>query len=207
MKSDRKSDKKSGRKSGKKFSKQQMHESAESQTLQKKPSYLGLLNAIAVGEARNDRVLRVWRDATDNKALAKVLDVVAIRECEHAAAFTKRLCELGYGVRESATETHEANVRLAASTASDCEKFKALLGIDDSGSEEDPFGNLFADHSIDATTGALLGRYIAEERDSGRRLREAFKAVNRSEDPVLDDIAKRLDRLTQTLEEIKALRN
>ena len=35
----------------------------------------------------------------------------------------------------------------------------------------------FNDTSIDPETGALLGRYIAEERDSGRRLQAAYSAV------------------------------
>ena len=65
-----------------------------------KPSYLGLLNAIAVGEARGQALLEAWADTSANSALAEVLGFVAIREREHAAAFTKRLCELGFSVRE-----------------------------------------------------------------------------------------------------------
>ena len=33
---------------------------------------------------------------------------------------------------------------------------------------------MFNDTTIDITTGQLLGRYIAEERDSGRKLRECY---------------------------------
>jgi len=171
-----------------------------------KPSYLGLLNAIAVGEARADRVLRTWCDVTADETLATVLNLVAIREHEHAAAFTKRLCELGFGVQESDSDAHQADLAFAASAAPDREKFRVLLKIEDPADDADPFDQLFTDKSIDARTGALLGRYIAEERDSGRRLRAACAALSSPPgDPVLEEIAARLDRLTETLEELKAL--
>lgn len=173
-----------------------------------KPTYLGLLNAIAIGEARADAVLRIWRDTTSSSDLAQVLDFVAIREREHAAAFTKRLCELGFALREKTSETHDAHLSLAASNIGDREKFKALLNIDAESAAEDPFCGLFQDTSIDPATGALLGRYIAEERDSDRRLRGAFAllAEDDAKDDVLDDIARRLERLTETLDELKSMR-
>jgi hypothetical protein len=149
-----------------------------------------------------------WRDATGNEALAGVLNFVAIREREHAAAFEKRICELGFSVRESDEQSFRERLALAGSGASDREKFARLLNLrsGDDG-DEDPFDALFDDKSIDPGTGALLGRYIAEERDSGRRLRAACAALDDPvRDPVLDDIAERLDRLTSTLEELKALR-
>jgi len=143
-----------------------------------KPSYLGLLNAIAIGEARAASVLAAWRDATHHPELATVLDLVAIRETEHAAAFTKRICELGFSVREQPSDTFSRQLSLAQSDASDAEKFAALLNIGEGRREEDPFRNLFADESIDPGTGTLLGRYIAEERDSGRRLRAAYSCLD-----------------------------
>ena len=181
---------------------------SEQQSDPGKPTYLGLLNAIAIGEARADAVLRVWRDATSSSELARVLDFVAIREREHAAAFTKRLCELGFALREKLSETHDAHLGLAASDVSDREKFKTLLNIDAESQRADPFSRLFEDQSIDPATGALLGRYIAEERDSGRRLHAACAALGEDDakDEVLDDIARRLERLTETLEELKSLR-
>ena len=174
-----------------------------------KPSYLGLLNAIAVAEGRADKVLSAWRDATGNHSLSEVLDFVAIREREHSAAFCKRICELGFQVREKPSETHDAELHLAASDASDTEKFRRLLQIGRGSTAEDPFGELFSDTTIDPITGALLGRYIAEERDSGRRLRDAFECLDSepASENVLDDIASRLERLTVTLEELKVLRN
>ena len=43
--------------------------------------------------------------------------------------------------------------------------------------EEDVFGGFMKDRSIDPETGALMGRYIAEERDSGRRLLAEYRRV------------------------------
>ncbi len=181
--------------------------------MSQKPTYLGLLNAIAVGEGRGHALLSAWQDATGDAGLAEVLNVVAIREQEHSAAFTKRLCELGFSVREKSSDQFDENLELAASDASDVEKFRHLLGYEPDGSEpkepkDDPLANLFSDRTIDPQTGALLGRFVAEERDSERRLRGALASICRDApaDPVLQDIATRLDRLSATLEDLKKLR-
>lgn len=187
--------------------------------MSQKPTYLGLLNAIAVGEGRGHALLSAWQDATSDAGLAEVLNVVAIREQEHSAAFTKRLCELGFSVREKPSDQFDENLRLAASDASDVEKFRHLLGYEPDGPDQkkpkkpkepkdDPLANLFSDRTIDPQTGALLGRFVAEERDSERRLRGALASIcsDAPADPVLRDIATRLDRLSATLEDLKKLR-
>ena len=53
------------------------------------------------------------------------------------------------------------------------------LGLDrlDRGSEPDIFDKFFNDHTIDIRTGELLGRYIAEERDTGRLLRSCYEQL------------------------------
>ena len=56
-----------------------------------KPSYLPLLNSIAVNEAKGEELLQTWADATKDKDLKAALEFVAIREGEHAMAFTKRM--------------------------------------------------------------------------------------------------------------------
>ncbi|MEQ8859906.1 MAG: ferritin-like domain-containing protein [Pseudomonadales bacterium] len=180
-----------------------------------KPSYLGLLNAIAVGERRGHAVLSAWRETTRDPELKDVLNTVAIREEEHAAAFTKRLCELGFGVRESASPEFEESLAAARSQSSDADKFRSVLGYgkpEDGGG--DPLARVFDDPTIDPQTGALLGRFIAEERDSERRLRAACAHVapaagpgaSKDDDSLLADIAERIDRLSQTLEDLKQLR-
>jgi len=179
-----------------------------------KPSYLGLLNAIALGEQRGHAVLDAWCRSTPDRELAGVLETVAIREWEHAAAFTKRLCELGYGLREDANPEFEETLAVAGSTAPDAEKFRRVLGYgSDRDGGQDPLARVFDDTTIDPQTGALLGRFIAEERDSERQLRAAWARCREAaarplgdEERLLGDIAERIDRLSRTLEDLKQLR-
>ncbi len=44
----------------------------------------------------------------------------------------------------------------------------------DTGDQPDVFDDFFKDHTIDIQTGELLGRYIAEERDTARLLRRCY---------------------------------
>jgi Mn-containing catalase len=64
------------------------------------PTYLPLLNSIAVNEAKGQILLDAWASTTKDESLAQALRFVAIREGEHAMAFTKRMCELGHAVCE-----------------------------------------------------------------------------------------------------------
>ena len=188
-----------------------------------KPSYLGLLNAIAVGEGRGYQLLSTWAECTPDTELANALTVIALREQEHAAAFEKRMCELGYTVRRKDDPAFDARLEVAGSAISDRKKFKKVLGIRknnaDSANQPDQFANLFGDPNIDIQTGALLGRFIAEERDSGRRLRAAHRSLNgraasqqraasqlNGEARELDEICARLDALTETIDGLKAAR-
>lgn len=146
-----------------------------------KPSYLPLLNAIAVNEAKGETLLQTWADATSDAQLKSTLEFVAIREGEHAMAFTKRMCELGHAVDEQSAfqvfKDFDGLVACAASDASDAEKVGMLTGGESGADRPDPFVDFFNDTSIDPETGALLGRYIAEERDSGRRLQAEYDRV------------------------------
>ena len=145
-----------------------------------KPSYLGTLNAIVNGERRGFEFLSAWAEMSPSPDISSVLRTVALREAEHAAAFEKRMCELGYALREKSDANFAEKMKLARSGVSDREKFEKL-GYDkepDEG-ESDQLLQLLADKTIDSQTGALLGRFIAEERDSGRILREAYLSVKR----------------------------
>ena len=64
-----------------------------------KPSYLGLLNAIAVAETRACEYLTAWIAVTPSPEVAAVLRRVAAREGEHGMTFAKRIDELGFQVR------------------------------------------------------------------------------------------------------------
>ena len=143
-----------------------------------KPSYLGLLNAIAVAEAQAHDYLVVWADATPSPDVRKVLLTVAAREGEHGMSFAKRVNELGYEVRCKDDSNFQKSMALVKSDRSDRKKMEKL-GLDrlDTGDKPDIFDGLFKDHSIDIRTGELLGRYIAEERDTARLLRSCYEQL------------------------------
>ena len=143
-----------------------------------KPSYLGLLNAVALAESRAYRYLTEWAALTTDPEVRQVLLTVAAREGEHGMSFAKRINELGYEVRPKPDEKEAENLELVRSDRSDLEKLEAL-GLDklDTGDQPDIFDGFFTDHSIDIRTGELLGRYIAEERDSARLLRRCCEGL------------------------------
>lgn len=135
-----------------------------------KPTYLGLLNALAVVETTAEPYLLAWADATKDAKLAKTLRFVAMREGEHGKAFAKRMLELGYEVRwPETTEYAEKTMKTAASDKTDVQKFRSFK-LGKPVPKTDVFDSMFMDKTIDPITGGLLGRYIAEERDSTRRL-------------------------------------
>ena len=146
-----------------------------------KPSYLGLLNTISLVESRAHAYLTAWADVTPNAAVAAVLRTVAAREGEHAMSFAKRVNELGFELKQADDPNFETQLEVARSSRSDLEKMEELgvlrFCTDDG---PDVFDGFFKDHSIDIRTGELLGRYIAEERDS-LRLLAACRAVLRAE--------------------------
>ena len=139
-------------------------------TMSDKPSYLSLLNAISLGEGEAECYLNCWAETTTDDAVRQVIATVALREGEHSKAFAKRMCELGYTVKPKESSDVAAKMAIASSrTLSDKDKFEKF-GIGTAPTNDDFFTKMFADASIDIQTGALLGRYIAEERDSGRML-------------------------------------
>lgn len=176
-----------------------------------KPSYLKLLNTIAVNEKKGEIFLSAWADSTEDEELAAALRFVAIREGEHAWAFTKRMCELGYAVAEDEAfnvfKDFDALLDCVCSEASDADKVR-YINAAQGGDGNDPFGRFFEDTTIDPDTGALLGRYIAEERDSGRRLQAAYDAVLEKAGSEADNGAspKKSEDLDELRATIKALK-
>jgi Mn-containing catalase len=144
----------------------------------KKPTYLGLLNAIALGEGDAAQYLGAWLVVTQDPEVARALRTVIAREAEHSAAFTKRLDELGYTVLAKTDPKHAKRLRLARSSKSDVEKLEAF-GFARDPNEPDIFDRMFNNHDIDVATGALLGRYIAEERDTLRLLHGVYRKLRR----------------------------
>ena len=79
-----------------------------------KPSYLPLLNTIAVNEKKGELFLSAWADTTSDRDLAAALRFVAIREGEHAWAFSKRICELGFSSRRAPVPRRKCAVSLGS---------------------------------------------------------------------------------------------
>ena len=139
-----------------------------------KPSYLGLLNAIAVAEGRAHAYLTAWADTTKSDDVRAVLRKIAAREGEHAMTFGRRINELGYDVRPN--DDDAVAVALVTSDRSDLEKMETLkLHRLDSGDKPDIFDDFFKDHSIDIGNGCAPR---AVHR-GGARLGAAVQAVSR----------------------------
>ncbi len=177
-----------------------------------KPSYIGVLNAIANAEAVGHRIFKKWAKVTSCDAIRGTLQMVAIREAEHSLAFEKRLCELGYGLKPKEFPELEKSVKVAKSDRSDIEKFEQL-GYGDRerrrDDAEDGLLKLLANKSIDPQTGALLGRYICEERDSARQLLAAYRSIkepSQVNDATLDQVCAQLTALTERVEAMTRLK-
>jgi hypothetical protein len=177
-----------------------------------KPSYLGLLNALAVNETRAYEYLSAWAEVTTSEDVRNVLLKVAAREGEHGMAFAKRIDELGYHVRQKDDPNHDKAMALVCSDRSDLEKMERLkLNLLDTGDQPDVLDSLFNDHSIDIRTGEILGRYIAEERDTARLLRSCYdqlKAAAGSSsagDGALSAIEDKVDALCRAVDELRQI--
>jgi rubrerythrin len=141
-----------------------------------KPGYLGLLNAISLAESAAGVYLEAWANVTPNADLAATLRLVAARERSHGEVFCRRIAELGYTLRPRANPRDaEQLAKLANPNISDLEKIPAARE-----EEVDPFAEIrrrISEGEFDPMTANLMNWYIAEEKDSGRRLREAYDCV------------------------------
>jgi ferritin len=142
-----------------------------------KPSYLGLLNAISLAETEAGHYLTAWANATDDEELASTLRFVAARETSHGELFCRRLCELGYDLRQKVDPKAATRLaRYANPKLSDCEK----VGPEREDTGAEPFGDIkkaIADGVYDDMTCNMLQWYINEELDSGRRLNKVYAKV------------------------------
>jgi hypothetical protein len=179
-----------------------------------KPSYLSLLNALALNECRAHEYLTAWAAVTPSEDVRNVLLKVAAREGEHGMTFAKRIDELGYHVRDKENPSHEKAMSLVCSDRSDLEKMERLkLHLLDKGDEPDIFDNFFRDHSIDIRTAEILGRYIAEERDTARLLRSCYEQLcaaagspsSAEGDRSLGAIEDKVDALCRAVDELRQI--
>jgi hypothetical protein len=141
-----------------------------------KPAYLGLLNAISLAETAAGVHLEAWAAATANPELAQALRLVAAREGSHGEVFCRRIAELGYSLRPKPDPREDARLaRLADPDRSDLDKIPPR-----GASEADPFADIrrrLAEGEFDPMTANLMNWYIAEEKDSEKRLHEAYERV------------------------------
>jgi hypothetical protein len=181
-----------------------------------KPSYLGLLNAIAVAESNAHEYLSAWIAVTPSSEVCAVLRTVAAREGEHGMSFAKRVDELGFQVRRKDDSEHAKRLEIAASDCSDLQKMKALgLHRLDTNDRPDIFDGIFRDHSIDIWTAELLGRYIAEERDTARLLRNCYEQLKKAAkagepttsaaDDRLTGLEEKIDTVCRAVEELRQI--
>jgi hypothetical protein len=147
------------------------------ETTTPKPSYLGLLNAIAIGEARAHRYLTAWIAVCGDPEVRDVLETVCWREGEHGMSFAKRIDELGFSVRSKEDPNLERDLEVAGSTELTDRQKVEHFGLGRLTETLSFFDDVFKDHSIDIRTGELLGRYIAEEVDSARLLSGCYAAL------------------------------
>jgi hypothetical protein len=144
-----------------------------------KPKYLGLLNRISNAETAAGVYLRAWADVTPNADLACTLRLVAARESSHGETFCRRISELGFELRkDNDPKGYEILAKLANPNISDLEKIGDR--DDRSDNNSDPFAEIrrrIAEGEFDPMTANMLTWYIAEEADSGRRLRECYDCV------------------------------
>jgi rubrerythrin len=178
-----------------------------------KPSYIGLLNAIANGERVGHKIFRNWAKVTTCDDIRGTLQTVAIREAEHAWAFEKRLCELGFGLRKKEVpEASRKTLKVMKSDATDLEKFEHIgYGKKSKDAQIDGLMKLLEDTTIDPQTGALLGRFICEERDTVRRLKVCYETVkNGATKPAMDtnleQVCAQLATLTEKVEAMSRLK-
>ena len=186
------------------------------QSAPEKPSYLDMLNAIFMAEQRGYEYLSTWADVTPDPDVRAVLRTIALREGEHALAFAKRINELGYEAHDDgpSAEFHR-KFAIVTSDKPDLEKMDTL-GYNFSeppkpSDEGDRLLNLLRDTSIDIRTGELLGRFIAEERDTGRLFRSCYGVLcerangGASHSDQLAGLEAKIDAVCRGVEELRQI--
>jgi rubrerythrin len=169
-----------------------------------KPSYLGMLNAIANAERQGYEYLNAWCERATDPDLKATIRIVANREHEHSLAFTKRIDELGFELEPGEVLDFTKQMEIVTSDCTDYEKAEALGLFERKVDSDEPdiFAGLFKDKTIDIQTGALLGRYIAEERDSGRMVAACAQALKARHNGA--GAPDRLDQLEQKVDAVCA---
>jgi hypothetical protein len=143
-----------------------------------KPVYLGLLNTISLAESEAGVYLEAWANATSDEELACTLRLVAARESSHGETFCRRISELGFDLMTKSDPKAAARLaKYANPKISDLEKIgPARIDPETEAFFADTDEKIASGH-YDQMTCNMMQWYINEEKDSGRRLREAYACV------------------------------
>ena len=142
-----------------------------------KPAYLGLLNALYIGESRAGVYLKAWADVCSDVELQRAIALVAARESTHGEVFRQRIERLGFSVREKEDPDGPERLRVYGDPAiSDAEKIRYGRGETQTEDRPDPLASIEArvDDSMDQLTRVTMAWYIAEERDTVELLKGAY---------------------------------
>lgn len=125
-------------------------------------------------------------------------------------AFAKRIDELGFELEEREDPKFAEQMAIASSDCSDIEKFEALGLTDVNEGILNYFDNVFSDHSIDIRTGELLGRYIAEEHDTGRLFKSCYQQLKAAssggtKQSELAELNAKVDALCAAVEQLQSV--
>ena len=139
----------------------------------KRPSYLPLLNTIAIHERNSGVSLKAWADKTPNKDLRTCLNIVAARETSHYEIFKRRINELGFSLQEEEEPGHEERLIVRGSDLPDREKIRRIRKVVMTAD----YRSAVSDDTTDELTQSLLKWFADEEADSAGRLVEAYDMV------------------------------
>jgi hypothetical protein len=170
-----------------------------------KPSYLGLLNGISIAEGRAADYLEAWCARATDPDLQATLRTVSLREREHSLAFAKRINELGFEVKTNDNiPSFSEQMDIVTADCSDYDKAEALglFKVSPKSDGPDIFSGFFNDTTIDIQTGALLGRYICEERDTARMIADCAAKLKAKYQGGGEMAADRLAALESKLDEV-----
>jgi Mn-containing catalase len=131
---------------------------------------IGLLKALAAGEAEGGRRLPQWAAIVSDPKVAETLRFITARENSHVELFIRRLCELDETVDVAVVPPELAYLSMLADPAvADREKALCVLAGADFFEEVE---RRIQAGAYDQLTAKLLAFYVAEERDSQDRLRQ-----------------------------------
>ena len=178
--------------------------------MSEKPSYLGLLNAIAVGERGGEELFEAWAAASPNDDVRAVLTTVALREGEHARQFSQadqRARLLGDPQGGPGLPGRVALVSAPTSPTARSSSGSASASAPKGG--KDIFANFFSDISMDIETeradGSLRRRGARHRPPPACRATAIIsRAAGSNGQPDMAALEARLERIECALAELAA---